>query len=150
MSDQPIIPNNAEIDAALKEFEASKYNTEQSSQATVPPAIINPVVKTTESPKNDNEDDIGFDTDNFKAVSAQVTSAYEDKGTSGMVKLVMKLSGGAVKTERQAEWILLGVIVVAVGISLYLVFGVVTTPVRKKLSMQTWDNLLFHQNIKLT
>jgi len=43
-----------------------------------------------------------------------------------MVKAVIKYSGGAVKNQRQAEWILLGFVVVAIGISIYLFFGTIS------------------------
>ena len=46
-----------------------------------------------------------------------------EKPTPQMVKLVMKLSGGAIKEQKKAEYILLGFAVVIIGISLYLFFG---------------------------
>jgi len=59
---------------------------------------------------------VEFDFDNEpRAVS-------QDK-TPAMVKLVIKLSGGLIKDERQANWILLGFVVMALGLSFYLFFG---------------------------
>jgi hypothetical protein len=40
-----------------------------------------------------------------------------------IVRLLIKYSGGTVKDQRTAEYVLLGVVVVAVGISLFLFFG---------------------------
>ena len=39
-----------------------------------------------------------------------------------MVQLVMKWSGGAIKEQKQAEYILLGFVVVAMAVSLFLFF----------------------------
>jgi hypothetical protein len=44
-----------------------------------------------------------------------------------MVQLIMKWSGGAIKEQRQAEYVLLGFVAVAIGISIYLMFGGLTT-----------------------
>jgi hypothetical protein len=40
-----------------------------------------------------------------------------------IVQLIMKISGGAIKDERQAEYVLLGFVVVAIIVSLFLVFS---------------------------
>ena len=40
-----------------------------------------------------------------------------------IVQLVMKWSGGAIKEQKQAEYVLLGFIILAIIISLFLVFG---------------------------
>ncbi|MDR3519678.1 MAG: hypothetical protein P4L63_02210 [Candidatus Pacebacteria bacterium] len=116
MSDQPPIPNNAEIDAALKEFEASKYHTGQSLQA-----VSASTTKIPEIPRKNDIDGVSFDTDILTATSAQAAiSAYQEKATPGMVKMVMKLSRGAVKTQRQAESILLGFVILMVAFSVFL------------------------------
>ncbi len=52
---------------------------------------------------------------------AQAASVIDE--TPRMVKLVMKLSGGAIKEQRQAEYVLLGVAALAILVSLYLFFG---------------------------
>ncbi len=75
------IPNNLEIDKALKEFEA-KAQVEQIQQ-TVKTSEISDVPK--------------------------------------MVQLVMKWSG--FKEQKQAEYALLGFVIVAIAISLFLIFG---------------------------
>jgi len=56
----------------------------------------------------------------------QVKQAIATSQTSDapkIVQLVMKISGGAIKDERQAEYVLLGFVVVAIIISLFLVLG---------------------------
>jgi len=78
------IPNSAEIDQALKEFEMKSSSVPQASTAQA------------------------------SAISSDVPK---------MVRLVMKLSGGAIKEERQAEYVLLGVVVILIGVSLFLFFG---------------------------
>ena len=48
---------------------------------------------------------------------------YQDAGDSKMVKLVLKYSCGLVKDVRQASFVLLGIAVVAVIISIFLLSG---------------------------
>lgn len=84
------MPDSAEIDQALKEFEM-KSNQEQTQQTTTSS-------QTSEIPK--------------------------------MVQLVMKYSGGAIKEQRQAEYVLLGFVFVVIAISLYLFFGGTTNKVK--------------------
>ena len=102
MNEETNISNNSEIDKALKEFEAK--NPEQAQ-------------KVSEIPKNKVEG-IQFEIPSYGAVKY-----YQETDTPKMVKLVIKLSGGAIKEQKQAEYILLGFVVVAIGISLFLVFG---------------------------
>ena len=80
MNEKTNIPNNTEIDKALKEFEAQ------------------PV------------------TESYKAVKF-----YNETDTPKIVQLVMKWSGA--KEQKQAEYILLGFVIITIGISLYLFFG---------------------------
>ena len=47
---------------------------------------------------------------------------YKDTAEPKMVKGVIKLSGGAIKNQKQAEWLLFGFVVVAVGVSVWLFF----------------------------
>lgn len=110
MNEKINIPNNnnLEIDKALKEFEAK--NTEQKQEELK--ALKTSAVSQKEAP------DIKFETDNWE----KSASSFQDN-TPKMVKLVMKISGGAIKGQRQAEYVLLGFVVVAVVISLFLVFG---------------------------
>lgn len=101
MNEETNIPNNSEIDKALKEFEA-KSQTEQ-------------IQKAPEIPKNKVEG-IQFEIPSYGALKY-----YNETDTPKMVKLVMKWSG--FKEQKQAEYVLLGFVVVAIGISLFLFFG---------------------------
>lgn len=83
MTENIKIPDNFEIDQALKEFEA-KSKAEETQK-------VSEVSKTPDVPK--------------------------------MVRLVMKLSGGAIKEQKQAEYVLLGFVALAIIVSLFLVFG---------------------------
>ena len=113
MPPQPNTPNNTEIDQALKEFEA-KSNQEN-------PNIQN--VITPQSPKTPNHEDEGISFDTDKEVQSYgAIKYYKETAEPKMVKAVIKISGGSVKNQKQAEWILLGFVVVAVGISIYLIF----------------------------
>ena len=78
------IPNNSEIDQALKEFEAKSAPLQQ-------------------------------------APAAQSSSLSDD--VPRMVRWVMKLSGGSITEQRQAEYVLLGFTIIAIIISLFLIFG---------------------------
>ena len=109
MPDQPNIPNNTEIDKALKEFEAQS-NTGQTQKA--PEAL-----KTSPVPQNE-VGEIKFDIPSYGAVKY-----YSETDTPKMVKLVMKWSGGAIKEQKHAEYLLLGFVVVVIGVSIYLFIG---------------------------
>ena len=102
MNEETNISNNSEIDKALKEFEAK--NPEQAQ-------------KVSEIPKNKVEG-IQFEIPSYGAVKY-----YQETDTPKMVKLVIKLSGGAIKEQKQAEYILLGFVVVTIIVSGFLVFS---------------------------
>ena len=108
MSEETNIPINPEIDKALKEFE--EKDTEQKQEKLK-------VLKTSSIPPKE-ELGIKFETDNWKK---NVPSLVDD--TPKMVQLVMKLSGGAIKDQRQAEYVLLGIVGVFLLISFYLFFS---------------------------
>src|SRR3989344_4958843 len=59
----------------------------------------------------------------FEDTGYQAVKYYRETTTQKIIKLVMKYSGGAVKDERQAEYVLLGFVVVAIIVSLFLFFG---------------------------
>ncbi len=88
-------PGNSEIGAALKEFEKQQGN------------VIKPQVS-----------------DSVDVMSSQKLEIPEDISTPKMVKKLIKWSGGAIKDQRQAEYVLLGVVIVFISISIYLFFGV--------------------------
>ena len=114
----PTPNNNAEIDQALKEFE-SKSNQPQSAPTTSHP--INAVITPQTSPLNQGREVEGVkfetDTETYRAIKF-----YRETVEPKMVKAVIKFSGGAVKDQRQAEWVLLGVVIVFMGMSIYLFF----------------------------
>ncbi|MFA6077021.1 MAG: hypothetical protein WC735_03020 [Candidatus Paceibacterota bacterium] len=78
------IPNNSEIDQALKEFEM-KSSAEQAQETGQTPEV------SSELPR--------------------------------MVRLVMKYSGGIIKEQKQAEYVLLGIAVLMFALSFYFFFG---------------------------
>jgi hypothetical protein len=102
----PTLPNNQEIDQALKEFEAK--NTAQNQN-------IFEASKSSPVPQKEVEG-VKFEIPSYGAVKY-----YKETDAPKMVKLVMKWSG--FKEQKTAEWILLGFVVVALGISFYLFFG---------------------------
>lgn len=118
------IPNNAEIDKALKEFEM------KASGGQVPP--VPPAPKAPEVPKaseTPNNSEISQALKQFEVESSvspqpqvgQIPKAYDE--APKMVRLVMKLSGGAIKEQKQAEYVLLGLVVVMFALSFYFFFG---------------------------
>jgi hypothetical protein len=102
-------PNNQEINQALKEYE-TKGETSPAVSGVITP-------KTNQSPAKQVEG-VSFDTDkdleSYKAIKI-----YNETATPKIVKAVMKYSKG---NQRQAEWILLTFVVVAMGISAFLFF----------------------------
>ena len=66
----------------------------------------------------DQNNNVRFEEDEL----TQSSPSFEDK-VPKMVKLVMKLSGGAVKEQRQAEYVLLGFTILTIIISFFLLFG---------------------------
>jgi hypothetical protein len=131
MPPQPNIPNNTEIDQALKEFEA-KSNNPRPSEPTEPSPKIQAVITPQKSTNlNVGTEGVSFNEDNsykYKAVKL-----YEETSTPKMVKMVMKSSGGIIKNQKQAEWILFGFVVVAMGVSIYLFFGATGNPPQPKI-----------------
>lgn len=107
MLEDKTIKGNLEIDQALKEFEA-KSNTEQTPQASSKA----PDVTQKEEP------DIKFETDSYKAVKF-----YNETNIPKMVQLIMKYSGGAIKEQKQAEYVLFAFAIIVFTISLFLFFG---------------------------
>ncbi len=117
MPPQPTQNNNAEIDKALKEFGASSGGgeAEHKVQGVITPQASNVPLKEVEG--------VQFDTPTYGAIKF-----YKEKEPPKMVKAVIKYSKGAVKNQKQAEWTLFVFVVVAVGISIYLLFGANARP----------------------
>lgn len=64
-----------------------------------------------------------FEEDNWK----QSIPSLDDE-TPRIIKLVIKLSGGAIKEERQSEYVLLAFVLLAIGVSIYLLIGIKSSP----------------------
>jgi hypothetical protein len=88
MEEQKNIPNNTEIDQALKEFEA-KSGLEQPVQATITPQSPQDSIHKVEGVSFDT----GTEINHYKAIKL-----YEETATPKMIKAVIKISGGTVKT----------------------------------------------------
>ena len=52
-----------------------------------------------------------------------VASSLDVSENSGMVKFVIGHSGGLIKNKKQAEYVLLGVVLLSFSITLFLIFG---------------------------
>jgi hypothetical protein len=107
-------PNNQEIDQALKAFEKDNSNQEHSI-----PGVITP--QTNQSSTTKEVEGVSFDTD-AEAESYRAIKFYKETVEPKMVKAVIKYSGGAVKNQRQAEWILLGIVCAMVVISIVIIY----------------------------
>jgi len=62
-----------------------------------------------------------FEEKSTPAPSYQAVKFYNETDTPKVVKLAMKLTG--FKEQKQAEYVLLGFVIVAIGVSLFLFFG---------------------------
>ena len=117
MPPNPNIPNNSEIDQALKEFEAKSNNDLIIGQTEIYPkvqAVITPQTSKTET------NEISFDTN---IDSHKVAEIYNETKTPKIVKIVIRFSGGVIKNQRQAELVLFGMVILMIGVSVYLSFG---------------------------
>ncbi len=121
------IPNNSEIDKALKEFEA-KTGAPQGVQDSSP-------IKTFITPQKEVAG-IKFETDSYKGAKFS-----DETNIPRMVKLVMKLSGGTIKEKRTAEYVLLGFAIVIFSISMYLFFGGSTSKQKPVLPISSIKDL---------
>lgn len=134
MSPDIKIPNNAEIDKALKEFEMQKYGTSQTSQTPVitadksipqtspipqSPIIPKPpIIVPKDTPQGLDDLGIHFEEDELRQVDP---SLIDD--TPRMMKWVIKYSGGMIKDRKQASYILFGIVLLNVVITFFLLFG---------------------------
>ena len=108
------IPNNLEIDRALKEFEM-KSNAERLQETSGVSKI----------PDNSgiNQALQEFEEKSSREEQQKIPKALQTSEIPKMVQLVMKWSGGAIQEQKQAEYVLLGFVVLAITISLFLFFG---------------------------
>lgn len=119
------IPNNTEIDKALKKFEMES-NAEEKQK-------VPEVSKISEAPENEVEG-VRFETDSYKAVKF-----YNETNTPKIVKLVVKYSGGLIKKDEQANYVLFGFVIIAIIVSLFLFFG---SPIRPTLDEDAQKRLM--------
>ena len=103
------IPHSSEIDKALEEFEAQSKGVAQSENPVAPQRAV---------------EGISFETDDYKA--ARFSSLEENPR---MVKWVIKYSGGLIKDKKQAEYVLLGVVVTMFILSFFFFFNAFRSPV---------------------
>ena len=68
--------------------------------------------------QNNESPEIVFESDEF-----QQTRQSFQTSTPKIVEWVIKYSGGLVKDEKQASYVLIGFVVVAIIVSLFLIFG---------------------------
>ena len=121
-------PNNAEIDNALKQFEAESQAGQIKKNSEVSKISI---------PSSKDVEGVKFEVPNYGAVKY-----YKETDTPKIVKLVIKLSGGAIKEEKHAEWILLGFVVVMIIISLFLFYNSFTKSRGKELTPEQQNQML--------
>lgn len=84
----------------------------------------------------------------MKFQAEQMAKPPETKEVSDVpkvVKLVMKLSGGAIKEEQQAEYVILGFVVVAILLSIYLFFWGVGSSSAKPLTDNQIQQIIKNQ-----
>jgi hypothetical protein len=114
MTEQTNISNSSEINKALKDFEADQGQDHPKVRPVIAP----------KSPKTQNSEVEGmsFSTD-AETESYRAVKFYKETAEPKIVKTVIKYSGGAVKNQKQAEWILLVFVILAIAVSIYLFFG---------------------------
>ena len=90
--------------------------------------------------QNNEPKGIEFETDSYKAVKF-----YDQTNAPKIVKLVMKYSGGAIKEEKQAYWVLFGFVVMAIIVSLFLFFG--RTAKEAKIEAPAGYKIIYPENM---
>lgn len=113
------IPNSSEIDKALKEFELSrKSNPGQTQNIPEAPKVV-------ETPSNSEIDQAvqEFQIKSTLEKTEEVQEVSKASELPKMVQFVIKYSGGAIKEQKQAEYVLLGLVVLMLAVSFYLFFG---------------------------
>ena len=76
--------------------------------------------------QNNEPPKVIFETDSYQAVKF-----YHETAIPKIIQWTMKYSGGTIKDQRQAEYVLLGFVVLAIIISLFLFFGTSSTSTNK-------------------
>ena len=101
------IPDNSEIEKALKEFEMQSEQQVQRSPEVL--GVYNAPQKKVSG--------IEFQTDSYRMAKSSTGTDVPK-----MVRLVMKLSGGAIKEQKTAEHVLLGIALLMFLASFYFFF----------------------------
>ena len=74
--------------------------------------------------QNNEASDVKFDTDTETETSSwKAVKYYKETTTPKIIGWVTKYSGGVIKGERQAEYVLLGLAILMFAVSFYLFFG---------------------------
>ena len=60
---------------------------------------------------------------NSETGSYKAVKLYDETTTPKMVQLVMKYSGGSIKNQRTAEYVLLGLVILMFALSFFFFFG---------------------------
>ena len=79
------------------------------------------------------------------AESYKAVKFYNETDTPKIVKLVMKLSGGAIREQKIAEYVLFGFVLVAIFVSLFLFFGIGGTN-KAKIEAQQGKKVIYQEN----
>jgi hypothetical protein len=129
MSDETNIPKNQEIDNALREFEVKSQSEEKQK---TPETLIAQAIPPREV------EGMGFENISYGALKY-----YKETTTPKMVKMVIKYSGGAIKDQKHAEYILLAFVAIALIVSGFFVFSGIKNSGAKRLT-----NIQIEQIIK--
>lgn len=105
------LPNPQDVETAPKEYEAKKTDVVKTEGNSSRNQEIAEALKEFETKSNSEQ----------RVLQAKIHTPSDE--TPKMVQILIKSSGGAVKNRKQAEWILLGFVIMVLGISTYLFFG---------------------------
>jgi len=101
-----------------------------------------------EEPKIKGKEEIAEALKEFETKSAESYKAvkfYNETDTPKIVKLVMKLSGGAIREQKIAEYVLFGFVLVAIFVSLFLFFGIGGTN-KAKIEAPPGQKVIYPEN----
>ncbi|HTE48547.1 MAG TPA: hypothetical protein VK675_01405 [Candidatus Paceibacterota bacterium] len=109
------IPNNQDIDLALKEFEAKSTGQETGK--------VNEGPKTPETFDTSDIDQAlkEFEIKSRTEQKRETPETSKDSDLPKMVRFVIKFSGGLIQDQKQAEYVLLGVVILIIIVILIIV-----------------------------
>ncbi|PIY58727.1 MAG: hypothetical protein COY98_00465 [Candidatus Yonathbacteria bacterium CG_4_10_14_0_8_um_filter_43_17] len=87
--------------------------------------------------QNNESPEIVFESDEFQQTRQSFQTA-----TPKIVEWVIKYSGGLVKDEKQASYVLIGFVVVAIIVSLFLIFGGGDRQQIKNINPETGEEII--------